>query len=89
MKLRALVAHEHKMDIVLQDLQAECDSSTESTLRYRADSLEAALEMKQPLRPKAVKTKADKGQTHKSSDLLHPSNHAHQQPRHHHQHAQP
>jgi hypothetical protein len=84
MKLRALVEHEKKMDVILQDLQMECDSSMENTLRYRADSLETALNTKPLLWPKAKKSPhgAETGFPH----ALH---HAHQQTRHHHQHSQP
>jgi hypothetical protein len=84
-KLRALVEHEKKMDIILQDLQAECDSSVETTLRYRVDSLEEALNAKPLLAPKAKKSLNRAQRT----ILPHPPHHAHQEARHHHQHAQP
>jgi hypothetical protein len=42
-KLDAWVVHQRKMEVILQDLQMECDSSNAATLRYRCDSLEAAL----------------------------------------------
>jgi len=100
MKLQALVAHERKMEIILQDLQAECDSSVESTLRARVDSLEAALktEARQratpPFRPKAVQSTpppSPAASTHraKGAHLPDAANRAHQKPRHHHQHTQP
>jgi hypothetical protein len=42
-KLDAWLIHQRKMEVILQDLQMDCDSSVEATLRYRVDSLEKAL----------------------------------------------
>lgn len=87
MKLRALVEHEKKMEIILQDLQAECDSSVESTLRYRVDSLEQALNAA-PEHLFLPKAKPLPGHSQRTV-LPHPPHHAHQEAHHHHQHAQP
>lgn len=44
-KLNAWLTHERKMEVVLQDVQMDCDSSVEATLRYRTDSLVKALSL--------------------------------------------
>jgi len=80
-KLRSFVEHQRKMDIILQDLQRDCDSSVERTLRYRMDSLGTAL-ARPPVLPSARRPAA-------SADFPRPSHHTHKQPHHHHHHSQP
>lgn len=82
-KLDALVVHQRKMDVILQDLQMDCDSSTEATLRYRADSLEAALSpAKEGLSPAKETRTAPAGKG--SSTPAHTTHHTHHKTNHHH-----
>jgi hypothetical protein len=90
-KLRALVTHQHKMEVILADLHQDCDSAVEATLKYRTDSLLAALD--HPLekpgaangKPGASKeTPSRKAVPKKKSTSSHPGHHTHQKPSHHH-----
>ncbi|HTJ12688.1 MAG TPA: hypothetical protein VL547_11710 [Dinghuibacter sp.] len=44
-KLNAWLIHERKMEVVLQDVRMDCDSTMEATLRFRTDSLVRALSL--------------------------------------------
>lgn len=92
LKLKAIVAHQHKLNVILSDLKMDCDSSVEATLKFREDSLLAELakakELAREGKEGAEKTKGTSGTTHKSA-LAHPAHHAHSQAGHHHKGAQP
>ncbi len=68
-KLRALITHQHKMEVILADLHQDCDSAVEATLKYRTDSLVAVL---------------DHPVLKKKSTPPHPGHHTHQKTSHHH-----
>jgi hypothetical protein len=76
-RLRAMVSHQHKLEVILADLHQDCDSSVEATLKYRTDSLVAVLEhpVMAPSNPKGSK---------KKSTPSRPGHHTHQKTSHHH-----
>lgn len=102
LKLRGLVAHQHKMEVILQDVQEDCDSTRGVTLKYRTDSLITALNrqdgeflaaLEHPAEPPAESHHAAEphaAHKHEHARLSpHTAHHAHQKPGHHHNSTQP